>query len=278
MNPSVTWREMPPGESFSSEATLRLPAQKSSEYLYLYFDESGNLDFKASGTPYFIMTCAAARRPFFAGHLLGELRYILMEHGLDIEKFHACEDKDNVRSLVYSALSRTGGEYNVYSIFVDKAIVPEEFRTADRIYSKVFELIFDEVYERESNEELKRVIAITDRLPKDAAKRQVSKPLKRYMKSKFQSKGVPYQLMHHDSASDLNLQAADYFCWAAQRDLAQRKSWPMSKVYKSFVEVGELTFPKTEEADAARTPAPTTRSPISRAEEPPGFVSVNGNL
>lgn len=238
---------MPEDETYSSEATIKLP--KNTNVLYLYFDESGNLDFRSSGTPFFIMTCAVTRRPFTMGYVLGELKYDLMEAGLDVAKFHACEDGKQVRQMIYMMLSQTADEYNVYSIYVDKRLVPDEFRSADAIYSKVFELIFDEVYERESRPDLKRVIAITDRLPKDAVKRRVTKPLKRYMKQKFQNKGVPYQLMHHDSASDMNLQVADYFCWAAQRDLAQNKNWPMTLLYQSFVEVGTVSFEKEEGAD-----------------------------
>ncbi|WP_419052517.1 hypothetical protein [Enorma massiliensis] len=40
----------------------------------------------------------------------------------------------------------------------------------------------------------------------------------------------------------MNLQVADYFCWAAQRDLAQGKSWPMVKVLDQFVKVGKVEF------------------------------------
>ena len=213
-----------------------------SDTLFLYFDESGNLDFKQSGTPYFIMTCVAARRPFLASRQLSELRYDLMEQGLDIEKFHACEDQDQVRTKVYSILSNTNNGYRVYSAHVEKAFVPEEYRTPEAIYAKVFELIFDEVYEKEAAPGLVRVIAVTDKLPKDAQRRNVAGPLKRYMKRKFQKNNVPYKLLHHNSASDMNLQATDYYCWAAQRDLVQGRSWPMTKVYESFVEVGVVSF------------------------------------
>ena len=252
---------MPENETYSSEATIKLP-KKNADALYLYFDESGNLDFKASGTPFFIMTCAATKRPFALGYILGELKYDLIETGLDIDKFHACEDRKDIRETIYAILSHTSSEYNVYSIYVDKRLVPDEFKSADAIYSKVFELIFDEVYERESNPNMKCVVAITDRLPKDAVRRQVTKPLKRYMKQKFQNKGIPYHLMHHDSASDMNLQAADYFCWAAQRDLAQGKNWPMTMLYRSFVEIGTVSFDNEEGVSTKEAPTPTTQPPI----------------
>ena len=83
---------------------------------------------------------------------------------------------------------------------------------------------------------------VTDKLPKDAERRKVAGPLKKYMKEKFQNRHIPYILLHHDSASDMNLQVADYFCWAAQRDLAQGKTWPMTLVYDKFARVGRVSF------------------------------------
>lgn len=85
-------------------------------------------------------------------------------------------------------------------------------------------------------------IEADDKLPKDAERRKVAKPLKKYMKEKFQNRHIPYILLHHDSASDMNLQVADYFCWAAQRDLAQGKTWPMTLVCDRFARVGRVSF------------------------------------
>ncbi len=210
--------------------------------LYMYFDESGNLDFKPNGTPFFIMTCAVARRPFLAGQRLSTLRYDLLEGGLAIEKFHACEDVEDVRKPVYSALATRADEYGVYVAYVRKDDVPEGMRTPDAIYSRLFETIVDEVYEKENLRDVQKVIAITDSLPKDAKRRQVAAPLKRYMKARFQKSGIPYLLLHHSSSSDQNLQAVDYFCWAAHRKLTQQKDWPFIKVAGSFREFGRIGF------------------------------------
>lgn len=244
--------------------------------LYLYFDESGNLDFKSSGTPYFIMTCAVTSRPFNAGGLLANLRFDLIEHGHPLEKFHACEDNRVVRSAVVDVLSAVPDSYKVYVAYVEKAVLPDEMKTPDTVYSKVFELLVDEVAERELSDSVKQVIAITDSLPQDARKRQVAKPLKRYMKQRFQDAGTPYFLLHHMSCSDPNLQAADYFCWAAHRDLTQGKDWPLTKLSQSFREVGKIGFGSTEKGPTSA--GPSDLSHLSETEEPLGFVSTGRNL
>lgn len=234
----VTWSDSGP----SSQQTIDTRTGNSGHHLYMYLDESGNLDFKKSGTPFFIMTCAVAKRPFAFCDALREFRYDLWEKGFDIEKFHACEDDRDVRREVYSMLSEMTDGYRVYSVYVDKPSVPDEMRTADAVYSKVFKLLIDEIYRSEHLPFVDGVIVVTDKLPKDAERRQVAKPLKKYMKEKFQDRHIPYRLLHHDSASDMNLQVADYFCWAAQRDLAQGKTWPMNLVFDKFARVGQVSF------------------------------------
>lgn len=210
--------------------------------LYMYLDESGNLDFKPSGTPFFMMTCAVARRPFTAGNAMRELRYDLLESGKDIEKFHACEDDEGTRRGVYSILEDNPNAYRVYTAYVDKSEIPISDRTPEAVYSRIFAMLVDEVYRSEHIAWVERIVVITDRLPKDAKRRQVVKPLKKYMKEKFQARHIPYSLLHHDSASDMSLQAADYFCWSAHKASTQGKNWPMSKVKDSFTKIGKINY------------------------------------
>lgn len=243
--PNVVWTRAS-GESLSlvtdaSGFTID-NAPRSSDALFLYFDESGNLDFGRNGTSHFIITCAVARRPFNAAAKLSDYRYDLFEDGMDIQKLHACEDNERVRTRCYDILASSPREYRVYAAYVEKQGVPDEFRTPDAIYSKLFESLMDEISRRERVEGTKRVIAITDALPKDAVKRQVTKPLKKYMRDRFQRRGIPYTLMHHESASDMNLQAVDYYCWAVHRSIVKGRDWPYSKVEKSFAELGEVSF------------------------------------
>lgn len=240
--PIVTW-----SKSESHSITQTIPEdefwkENAGRHLYMYLDESGNLDFGKNGTQYFLMTCAVARRPFTICDSLRDYRYDLWENGKDVEKFHACEDEVETRRGVYNILSRSSGEYRVYSVYVDKSEVPQEMRTPDAVYAKVFELLIDGIYSEEHLAWVESAIVVTDKLPKDAERKKVSRPLKKYMKEKFQNRHIPYSLLHHDSSSDMNLQVADYFCWAAQRDLAQGKSWPMTRVMNSFIKVGKVLF------------------------------------
>ncbi len=255
MKTNVVWR---PVSSDSTSAGFdigwpRSPRPTSSSWdsspkvMYMYFDESGDFDFESgNGSRFFVITCAVTRRPFDAGTQLTNLRFDLMEQGFPKEKFHACMDKKDVISGVYSVLSSYPSAYRVYSAYVEKCGVPAEYRNAKAIYAKLFETLVDEVYASEQLALGEKVIAITDSLPVEAKSHQVVAPLKKYMKRRFQREGErAYELLHYPSCSDPNLQAADYFCWAAQRDL-KGMDWPLKRVVSSFVEVGKVSFEQDE--------------------------------
>lgn len=138
----VTWSKSGAPE----QQVIDTRRRNAGRHLYMYLDESGNLDFKPSGTPFFVMTCAVTGRPFELCEALREYRYDLWESGLDVGKFHACEDGKEVRQGVYRILSEMADGYRVYSVYVEKVAVPDEMRTPDAVYSKVFELLLDEIY------------------------------------------------------------------------------------------------------------------------------------
>ena len=65
--------------------------------LYIFLDEGGNFDFSLNGTRYFTLTCVTSQRPFPWDATFPSLKYDLIEKGLDIEYFHAAEDRQIVR-------------------------------------------------------------------------------------------------------------------------------------------------------------------------------------
>ena len=67
------------------------------ERLFLFLDESGNLDFSPSGTRYFILTSVSMRRPFQMNHALDNYKYDCIEYGLEQEFFHCTKDNAHVQ-------------------------------------------------------------------------------------------------------------------------------------------------------------------------------------
>jgi hypothetical protein len=54
--------------------------------LYLFLDEAGNLDFSRSGTRYFLLGCITKERPFRAYQELTEVKYDLIEQGIEMPR------------------------------------------------------------------------------------------------------------------------------------------------------------------------------------------------
>lgn len=68
-------------------------ASSNPQCLYIFLDEGGNLDFSTNGTRYFTISTITKIRPFALDSDLLALKYDLLEEGLDLERFHASEDK-----------------------------------------------------------------------------------------------------------------------------------------------------------------------------------------
>lgn len=115
-----------------------MPVTEDRKVLYLYFDESGNLDFSEHGTRYFLMTCVACRRPFRLARVLAGFRYDCLEQGIALEKFHACEDTNPVRVGVYARIAGGAADLRAVTVAVDKTSLGEDQRTGAQLYPLAF--------------------------------------------------------------------------------------------------------------------------------------------
>lgn len=237
-----------------------------SSVVFAYLDESGNFDFSDRGTGYFVMTCITCRRPFTACHELMDLKYDCFEHGLIFRKFHACEDNAETRRGVFSVLGSNGEAYRASSFYVDKASLSDDAKDAAALYALAFDYLMGTIESDGVVGDGDRLVVITDTLPVEARRKQVIKPLKRIMKRRFTERGIRADLVQLPSESDLNLQIADYVCWAFMRKATGRGEWPFSQVEAMY-----------EKRADRRSDPPSTSQPI-RSEAPPGHLSAGRNL
>ena len=181
--------------------------------VYLFFDESGNLDFGPKGTRYFCVGTLATRDPAALERALGALRYELLAEGVELEAFHAAEDRQAVRDRVFAALT-AGGEFEVDALVVDKAGVPAELREEARFYPECAERLLAPVFARFADPR-ERVVVVTDRLPLNRTRQAVEKAFKLFIRRRLGAR--PFSVLHHASAAHAGLQAADYALWAVYR-------------------------------------------------------------
>ena len=53
-------------------------------HLYIFLDESGNLDFSDSGSRYFVLTSVSTRRPFPFSSALDDFKYDCLEGSVSV--------------------------------------------------------------------------------------------------------------------------------------------------------------------------------------------------
>jgi hypothetical protein len=203
--------------------------------VYLFFDESGNLDFSGTGTKFFGFGCLTTRNPASLLHPLAALRYDLLEQGVDLEYFHAAEDRQVVRNMVFAILAEVGG-FDFDAVLIEKSKTPPAFHDPPQFYPRFARDLLTRVFERFKGDE--KIILVTDRLPMKKKREAVEKALKSFLRNDLGSR--PFTIVHHSSAAHLCLQAADYCMWAIYRkwSLGDDRSYGLIRPFvKSEVDI-----------------------------------------
>lgn len=191
-------------------------ANENNETLYMFLDEGGNFDFSPSGTKFFTLTCLTIQRPFPTYDRLTTIKYDLLENGMDIEYFHASEDKQVVRDQIYRVLQDNLSHFTVDTVIIEKRKTNPVLRDKGKFYIKVFGFLMKWVLERRVDGHIKQLLIFTDEIPVEKSRQAIEKGIKTTVSERLRGK-IKYHVYHHPSKSNFNLQAADYFNWAIYR-------------------------------------------------------------
>jgi len=190
--------------------------------LYLFFDESGNLDFSENGSRWFCFGALTLRDPGPLTAEFARLRYEMLGQGLELDCFHAAEDRQAVRNQVFAALERVagcgldGGGFDFDVLVADKRLAPAELRDPFEFYARLGYVLVDSVLERFQHLD-EPVVVVTDSLPLHRERKALAKAFRTAIRESV--RGRPFCIVHHVSAAHAGLQAADYCTWAVQRNL-----------------------------------------------------------
>ena len=184
--------------------------------LYIYLDEAGNFDFSPTGTRYFMLGSITLERPFGFYAPLAELRLDLLERGLDIECFHASDDKQSTRNLVFSVIRDHLEAMRIDATIVEKRKTGPALRADDQFYPRMLGYHLRHILEARRIADYTNIVIVTDALPHQKKRRAIEKAVKLTLADML-SDDVPYRVLHHDSRSALGLQMADYCTWAIYR-------------------------------------------------------------
>ena len=183
--------------------------------VYLFFDESGNLDFSPNGSRHFCFGVLTLRDPGPLTAALTRLRYSLLEEGLEVELFHAAEDRQAVRDRVFAALTEVGG-FELDLLIADKRTLHPVMRDPFEFYCQHGYAIVEAALTRVRHLD-EPIVVITDTLPIHRERKALEKAFRTAIRKLLGDR--PFQVLHHVSAAHAGLQAVDYCTWALQRRL-----------------------------------------------------------
>ena len=184
--------------------------------LYLFLDESGNLDFTPKGTKYFVLTCVGLTQPSPLLNTLHELKLSFLEDGQDCEYFHCSEDNKFVRRAVFRTIADNLNELSIDSLIVEKRKTIPPLRAYNRFYPRMLGYLLKHVLPRENFTRAKKIIVIADSYPDKRNRKAIEKAVQQTL-SKMIGDSCPFRFYSHSSRSHLGLQVADYCAWAIFR-------------------------------------------------------------
>jgi len=192
--------------------------------LYIFIDESGNLDFSANGSKYYVFTATTTRKPLRNRFLLHKLRYQLLYDGIDLEYFHATEDLQDVRNSFFSIIKHYG-DFQIDSVIAQKnkvhsSLYKETYQkrrkwitrtTGDEFYRINCQTLLQFIFRRYRYSNLDRIVVVLSSIFTKQRRSAIIKALKIYLKTHT---NTPFSIYFHDGKADINCQIADYCCWA----------------------------------------------------------------
>ena len=187
-----------------------------SNLVYVFLDESGNLDFSPRGTRYFVLSGISMTRPFHLNAALEGYKYDLLENGIEQERFHCSEDNTRVRQRVFDIIAGGADDLQIDSVIVEKSKTAPPLRTDIRFYPEMLGYLLQHLLQQPRHRNADGVIIVTDSLPLQRRRRAVEKSIKNTL-ARMVPRGIQYRTLHHDSRSHYGLQIADYACWAILR-------------------------------------------------------------
>jgi len=217
--------------------------------LFIFLDESGNLDFSRTGSKFWSLTAFCTFHPRKGKGSFLDLLYTLADDGIGQECLHASEDKQTVRDQVFALMNGLADEHEIHcviaekrkanpSTYIRKRVKNQQIKTEKApapFYRIICKALLKYVFGcARFNGATKIVIVLSSLFTKDKhdnIRGALTAELKAATKSKF-------HIYFHPNKADLNSQIADYCGWAIFRkwELGDPRSYDLirTKIHNEF--------------------------------------------
>lgn len=232
--------------------------QSMSDTVYIFVDESGDMDFSKKGSKHYMFHFLVKKRPFSLHEYIANYRYQLLERSLDplngkrfnIEYFHAHNDNKYIKNELFNIISSAfqKASVKVYSYILEKSKVhPQKREEKEKFYIDNLTYSISKLLDKLSID--KNFIIITDNLPIAKNKQKQIKALRIGIKEylKHNNLDLRYDIYHHCSASSVNLQIVDYIGWAIHRKYEMDDLMYFNKIKEYIIDEDIVTKDRKSE-------------------------------
>lgn len=215
--------------------TSELGISKST--LFVFIDESGNLDFSSNGTKHFVMAGVSTVEPVESSRGLQELKYSLLETGYDLIYFRASKDLDKIREQVFSHITKNSF-IKSHVIFGEKIRAPDGLRFPSKFHGHFAREFMKVVLRDFFVYDIEAVVVIFDH----ALTKGQHDEFYIAFKQELKQSNKPFRIFFHPITSDFNGQVADYIAWSKFRGLETGDDRYWEKVSHSLGITSERIF------------------------------------
>lgn len=203
--------------------------------LFVYVDESGNFDFTSGGTRHLVLAAFCTNRPVQNSLELCKVKYGILAQGIDIANFHASEDLQVVRDLVFEVISENKS-CSAVSFWLSK----QDYKLAELGAVGVYKIFGNHIATHigvvASQTLSKNIVVVFDK----ALVRKDQNAVRAALKPQLAALGLPYHLYFHNVSKDFNGQIADYLAWARFVSLERDENRPLAKLPLHLKQVSEV--------------------------------------
>ncbi|MFA5945354.1 MAG: DUF3800 domain-containing protein [Patescibacteria group bacterium] len=192
--------------------------------LYIFIDESGNFDFSPKGTKFFVLTAVSTTEPSFCREQFLDAKYELLKEGLCGEEFHATEDSQRVRNIMFGHIERIG-RLSIDSVIAQKNKANPALYPPEIFYKLISQTLLKYIFQRyREHEQIDQIVIVLGSIFNSTKQGYILKSLKQYLKNTF---AKPFRIYFHQACSDINCQIADYCGWAIYVNMTRNEPRPL---------------------------------------------------
>ncbi|MEM5986571.1 DUF3800 domain-containing protein [Corynebacterium hesseae] len=182
---------------------------KRKRTLYVFLDESGDMQFGAKASTHFLITAFCTFAPASTAIRLQALKYELMAAGSKDLEFHATENSKGTRKRVIDRINELD-RCRVHTIWVDKRMTHPTYQSPPQLLGLFAGAMGKWINAAWGDSEVGQVILIFDSVLTGKERSAFEKRIKPLLKGLQ----LEFRVLFHPVKQDLNGQIADYFSWS----------------------------------------------------------------